>query len=236
MLHKQLFCARGRKRYAVATMLAFGVAPFYPAAAMDCGAAIGAKFGEAAQLCDAPAAAARVVHTVAASADTLPQVMSPASVVMPIRPLRISAPSVPPKTTSRSGLPALIRSVAHRYRIDPRLLAAMVGAESAGKLTAVSHKGALGLMQVMPDTARSMGVTDPSALLNDPQLALETGAAYLKHLQARLGNDVPLVVAAYNAGPGAVRKAGMRVPAYRETQGYVAKVMTTYTAARIASR
>ena len=123
---------------------------------------------------------------------------------------------------------ALVTAIANRYRINPRLLASMMQAESAGRQGAVSNKGALGLMQVMPGTAREMGVRDPRAMLNNPVLALSTGAAYLKKLQGQLGNNVPLVVAAYNAGPGAVRKAGLRVPRYRETQGYVRKVMKSY--------
>jgi soluble lytic murein transglycosylase-like protein len=127
---------------------------------------------------------------------------------------------------------AIVTDVAARYRIDPGLLSAMIRVESAGKPRAISSKGALGLMQVMPATARSMGVTDPAALLADPALAIETGAAYLKTLQARLGNDVPLIVAAYNAGPGAVLKAGRRVPAYQETQRYVGKVMAAYATNR----
>jgi len=126
----------------------------------------------------------------------------------------------------------LIDSVARRYRIDPHLLAAIVRTESGGNRLAISRKGALGLMQVMPATARAMGVTNPGELLANPELALEVGAAYLKMLQARLGNNVPLVLAAYNAGPGAVVKAGMRVPRYSETQAYVGKVMSGYVAAR----
>jgi soluble lytic murein transglycosylase-like protein len=127
---------------------------------------------------------------------------------------------------------ALIASVAHRYRINPHLLASMVNAESAGRQRAVSHKGALGLMQVMPATARGLGVRDPRALLDDPVLAMHTGAKYLKQLQGQLGNNVPLVVAAYNAGPGAVIKAGRKVPRYRETQAYVKKVVGRYQAAQ----
>ncbi len=127
---------------------------------------------------------------------------------------------------------ALIASVAYRYRINPHLLASMVNAESAGRQRAVSHKGALGLMQVMPATARGLGVRNPSALLDDPVLAMHTGARYLKQLQGQLGNNVPLVVAAYNAGPGAVMKAGRKVPRYRETQAYVKKVVGRYQAAQ----
>lgn len=123
---------------------------------------------------------------------------------------------------------ALVTAVAHRYRINPRLLASIVHTESRGRYGAISHKGALGVMQVMPATARSMGVRNPRDMLTNPVLALSTGAAYLKHLQAQFGNDVPLVVAAYNAGPGAVRKAGRRIPRYRETQDYVRNVVGGY--------
>jgi soluble lytic murein transglycosylase-like protein len=136
------------------------------------------------------------------------------------------------RSTRVAAHAAIVGDVARRYRIDPRLLSAMIDTESAGRAGAVSNKGALGLMQVMPATARSLGVADPKAMLGNPALAIEAGAAYLKTLQARLGNDVPLVVAAYNAGPGAVLKAGRRVPAFRETQAYVGRVMATYAADR----
>lgn len=126
--------------------------------------------------------------------------------------------------------PALVTAIAQRYRINPRLLASMMRMESANRPDAISNKGALGLMQVMPATARGLGVRDPRAMLNNPVLAVSTGAAYLKQLQRQLGNDVPLVVAAYNAGPGAVIKAGRKIPRYRETQGYVRKVMGGYSA------
>ena len=144
-----------------------------------------------------------------------------------LRPARGTA-----RATRVAAHAAIVGDVARRYRIDPRLLSAMIDTESAGRAGAVSNKGALGLMQVMPATARSMGIADPKTMLANPALAIEAGAAYLKTLQARLGNDVPLVVAAYNAGPGAVLKAGRRVPAYRETQAYVGRVMATYAADR----
>ena len=120
---------------------------------------------------------------------------------------------------------ALVVAVARRYRINPRLLASMMRTESSGNPHAISNKGALGLMQVMPGTARSLGIAEPRAMLTNPALAMSAGAAYLKRLQGQLGNDVPLVVAAYNAGPGAVLRAKRRVPRYRETQGYVRSVM-----------
>ena len=125
---------------------------------------------------------------------------------------------------------AIVR-VSQRYRIDPLLLHSIVARESNFRPGAVSSKGALGLMQVMPGTARSLGISDPSRLLHDPELSLATGASYLKTLQNRFGNDVPAVLAAYNAGPGAVQRYGRAVP-YGETRAYVAAIMTRYRNAR----
>jgi soluble lytic murein transglycosylase-like protein len=139
------------------------------------------------------------------------------------------------RSTRLADPPNLVAQVAWLYRIDPHLLAALVRTESGGLSTAVSRRGALGLMQVMPATARSLGVADPRRLLTDPRLALEVGATYLKMLQAQLGDDVRLVLAGYNAGPGAVIRAGMRIPAYRETQSYVARVMADYAVSRAAA-
>ena len=129
---------------------------------------------------------------------------------------------------------AIIR-VSRRYRIDPVLLHSIIARESNYRTGAISSKGALGLMQVMPGTARSLGVNDPSRLLTDPELSLATGASYLKQLQGSFGNDVPAVLAAYNAGPGAVRRYGRAVP-YAETKAYVAAIMTRYRNARRVAR
>jgi len=131
-----------------------------------------------------------------------------------------------------AGPSPIVAAVSRRYRIDPHLFASMMRQESGGRQDAVSRKGALGLMQVMPATARSVGVADPRAMLGNPVLAMSAGAVYLKRLQARFGNDVPLVLAAYNAGPGAVMKAGRRIPKYRETQGYVGAIMQRWQRAR----
>jgi soluble lytic murein transglycosylase-like protein len=121
-----------------------------------------------------------------------------------------------------------ISQVAERYRIDPLLLHAIAHVESRHNPDAVSHAGALGLMQVMPATARRFGVTQPRTELHDPRISLEVSSAYLKTLQRRFDNDLTLVIAAYNAGEGAVEKYGRRVPPYKETQGYVKAVMAHY--------
>lgn len=223
-----------------AALLVLAVAT--PAAAANCGAAnISKRFAEAARFCAArsvpsrPSAAPSSPPVIpvepAPVAVALPAMRQSVSVSMPGYRRRLQNAAQAARRSGAAPTDRLVTAIAHRYRINPHLLAAMMRAESAGRPGAVSHKGALGLMQVMPATARGLGVRDPRAMLNDPVLAVSTGAVYLKKLQAQLGNDVPLVVAAYNAGPGAVLKAGRRVPRYRETQGYVRKVVGDYNKA-----
>ena len=98
---------------------------------------------------------------------------------------------------------ALIETVALKHGIDPALVHAVVEAESNYRATAKSHVGARGLMQVMPSTARDLGVKS-AGLLFDPQQNLEAGVKYLKFLLERFDGDLPTAIAAYNAGPGAV--------------------------------
>jgi soluble lytic murein transglycosylase-like protein len=209
-----------------------------PAHAARCGTSTGTidlRFAEAARLCAAPSTAAPTAPTVAvppvAEGNAALPDRSTVSVSMPGYQRRLQGATRAVLNSRAAPTDGLVTAIAHRYRINPHLLASMVRAESGGRRGAVSHKGALGLMQVMPATARGLGVRDPKAMLNDPVLAMTTGAIYLKQLQRQLGNDVPLVVAAYNAGPGAVIKAGRRVPNYRETQGYVRRVVGGYTSA-----
>jgi soluble lytic murein transglycosylase-like protein len=221
-------------RTLVAATAALAGAATSPAFAADCGASgISARFSEAAAFCardarsDSAAAATPVAVVPVAVRET-----ANVSISMPGYRRRLAAAVQQVRRRGGSAAPdALVVAIGRQYRIDPHLLASMVSAESAGRMTAVSNKGALGLMQVMPATARSLGVRDPRALLTNRPLALATGAAYLKKLQGQFGNNVPLVVAAYNAGPGAVAKY-KGVPRYRETQGYVKTVIGRYVAAR----
>ena len=118
----------------------------------------------------------------------------------------------------------LIETVALKHGIDPALVHAVVQAESNYRPTAKSHVGARGLMQLMPATARDLGVNSVKTLF-DPQANLEAGVQYLKFLLARF--DLDHAIAAYNAGPGAVRKYG-GIPPFRETQDYVKKVRALY--------
>jgi soluble lytic murein transglycosylase-like protein len=124
---------------------------------------------------------------------------------------------------------ALAIATAQRHGLDPNLVLAVVGVESDFQPDAVSHKGAQGLMQLMPATARELGVTD--AL--DPAQNLDGGTRYLRMLMARYGGDLGKALAAYNAGPGAVKRHG-GVPPFRETHHYIDKVLKRYKRARAA--
>ena len=128
--------------------------------------------------------------------------------------------------TPKAGgkLARLIAAVAKEQRIDARLMHAIIHVESAYNVHAVSAKGAVGLMQVLPATGASLGVTD----LLEPAQNLRAGAAHLRGLIHRFHGDVILAVAAYNAGEAAVRKYGNRVPPYHETQDYVDRVLARY--------
>lgn len=121
----------------------------------------------------------------------------------------------------------MVDGVAKRHDLEPDLIRAVVMAESGGNPKAQSPAGALGLMQLMPETARALGVKRPL----DAASNLEGGARYLSGLVGRFGLAEGL--AAYNAGPGAVQRYG-GVPPYPETQGYVNRVMSLYQQARDA--
>ena len=129
-----------------------------------------------------------------------------------------------------------IAEAARRHRLDPLLLHAVAHVESRHDTRARSPAGALGVMQVMPGTARRFGVIDPARSLHHGGLNLDVGAAYLATLKRRFGNDLPLVLAAYNAGEGAVERHGNRIPPYPETRAYVKNVLDTYAQLRGATR
>jgi soluble lytic murein transglycosylase-like protein len=116
---------------------------------------------------------------------------------------------------------ALIAEQAARYGVREDLVRAVVQVESGFNPYARSPKGALGLMQLMPETARRYAVSNPF----DPAENVRGGVTYLRHLLDRYNQNVTLALAAYNAGPGAVDKYGQRVPPFRETQNYVASVV-----------
>ncbi|HEY5349229.1 MAG TPA: lytic transglycosylase domain-containing protein [Candidatus Lustribacter sp.] len=130
-----------------------------------------------------------------------------------------AAAMVPPAQIGR-----LIRAGAARWRVDPALVAAIVANESAFDARATSPAGARGLMQLMPGTAASLGVSD----VYDPEQNVSGGTRYLRGLLDRFNGDVPKAVAAYNAGPGAVQKYG-GIPPFPETQHYVHDVLASYS-------
>jgi soluble lytic murein transglycosylase-like protein len=127
-------------------------------------------------------------------------------------------------TEARRKFHAHILAAARVYQLEPALLHAVISAESGYNPLARSAKGARGLMQLMPDTARRYGVDNPL----DPRQNIYGGAAYLRDLLTLFGNDMNLALAAYNAGEGSVMEYGNRIPPYRETTQYVPKVLLYY--------
>ena len=117
---------------------------------------------------------------------------------------------------------AALSKAATASSLDPKLVEAVMEAESGGNPDATSSKGAMGLMQLMPETARDLGVSDPY----DPQQNLDGGARYLRQMLDQFG-DLPKAIAAYNAGPNAVSKAD-GIPPFPETQHYVKEVLDRY--------
>ncbi len=125
----------------------------------------------------------------------------------------------------------LIHQTAKRHRLNPQVVAALVKAESAYDRWALSHKGARGLMQLMPATAKRFGVR--ASELWEPDRNLEAGAKYLRWLLDRFDGDLKLALASYNAGEGSVKRYG-GVPPYRETRNYIRRIYRTLGMSRPA--
>ena len=125
--------------------------------------------------------------------------------------------------TPPAEIKAAVHKMAPKYGLDPDLVLAVIAVESAFRTDVVSHKNAMGLMQLIPETAARFGVTDPF----DPQQNMRGGMMYLRWLLAYFEGDVTLALAGYNAGEGAVEKY-RGVPPYAETQDYVVKVHSLY--------
>lgn len=128
-----------------------------------------------------------------------------------------------PTKTSRAEIDNLITKYADKNGLDEDFVKAVINQESGFNPNATSHCGAMGLMQLMPATAQGLGVTNAY----DAEQNIEGGTKYLKGLMDRFGNDKQLALAAYNAGPNAVKKYG-GIPPYAETQNYVKKVLSKY--------
>lgn len=118
-----------------------------------------------------------------------------------------------------------IKSAARRYNLPEKLIASVIQAESNFQVDAVSPAGAQGLMQLMPATAKELGVDDPF----DVRQNIDGGAGYLRQMLDRFGGNVKLALAAYNAGPGTVERYNGNVP-YRETQNYIERVLKRVSA------
>jgi soluble lytic murein transglycosylase-like protein len=175
-----------------------------------------------------------------------PLVVVPDVVPAPTRGMRYAPVAIRPGIERRSaGTPASVLralslspevdAAARRHDIDPLLLHAIAHVESRHNAEAVSRAGALGVMQVMPATARRFGIESASRL-RDASTNLDVSAIYLKTLQRRFGNDLRLILAAYNAGEGAVERHGRRIPPFAETQRYVDEVLERYGALSKISR
>lgn len=137
----------------------------------------------------------------------------------------LTAPSAPAASRPRRGseFDAMIDNHARAQGLSPVLVRAVIEAESAFNPRAVSRVGAMGLMQLMPGTAKDLGVVDPF----DPAENIRGGTTYLRSLLDRFDDDVRLALAAYNAGPGNVEHYG-GIPPFEETQNYVAKIYADY--------
>ena len=146
--------------------------------------------------------------------------------IRPIDGVRVDADELRPLdfTTGHRGLDRLIVETATRYEIDPLLIYLVMREESGFNHRAVSRTGARGLMQLMPATARQLGVRN----INNPAENVEAGTRHLRSLIEVFGGDVNLALAAYNAGESAVWRYGGRIPPYPETRRYVWRINTAY--------
>lgn len=124
-------------------------------------------------------------------------------------------------------LERLVDGASRSRGLDPRFVMAVIQVESGYQAQARSPKGALGLMQIMPATGQRFGVESTQHLL-DPAVNIDVGTRYLRWLHDRFDGRLDLVLAAYNAGEGAVERHGNRIPPYRETREYVRKILGLY--------
>lgn len=190
--------------------------------------------GAAAQAMPAPRAAQLALYERGAASVVLRDDAAPVA-TPPSIPTATAAPPLSPSRTQTQrivGLAPTLSDAARRHDIDPLLLHAIAHVESRHNEQAISPAGARGVMQVMPATARRFGMVDPQRELLQAPLNVEVSAAYLKTLQRRFGNDLTLVLAAYNAGEGAVEKHRRTVPPYAETRAYVRQVLDAYEGLR----
>lgn len=143
--------------------------------------------------------------------------------VVSIEPEEVFA-ALPEPLSENTPYHEIIRAAAQRYGVDADLIQCVIAVESNFNPNAISRMNARGLMQLLPSTAKRMGVKN----IIDPKENVDGGTRYLRDMLARYHNDVALALAAYNAGPESVLKYGNHVPPYRETQMYVQKISRGY--------
>ena len=188
----------------------------------------------AASLLFAPGAQAQITRLANNDGRTLFVNAEPPPAILKIAPRRRNSIFLPSETSllgrnrpamnlDRDGAEKLVREAAERHSVDPALVRAVIETESNWNPSAVSRKGAVGLMQLIPTTAQRWGAYD----VFDPQQNIDAGVKHLKWLLERYNGNLDLALAAYNAGEGAVDRVH-GVPAYRETRNYVQKVQNAY--------
>jgi len=144
---------------------------------------------------------------------------SPAATLM-----RLAGKSLGSFSTGNPAIDGYILESSSRHNVDPLLIFAQMSQESSFQKKATSHKGASGLMQLMPATARRWGVKN----IYNPKQNIEAGVKYMRWLLDQFNGDVKLALAAYNAGEGSVKKYGNKIPPYSETKNYVQRISAHY--------
>lgn len=162
----------------------------------------------------------RYEHDDASVPSALPTI-APAVVTAPVKPI----------PSTQTSLNDVVSAASGRYKLDPDLVNSVIRAESGFNTRAVSRKGARGLMQLMPETAATMGVNDGF----DPQQNVDGGTRYLRELLERYNFDLIKALAAYNAGPARVEQF-RGVPPYQETQAYVRRIVKDFNRKKTAQQ
>jgi soluble lytic murein transglycosylase-like protein len=175
-----------------------------------------------------PPAAAPAAQLASAASVSQPVVSKP--LAKPLLPAPVTSDlAAPSAATQAFDLDQVVREASSKNRLDPDFVRSVISAESNFKIHAVSKKGALGLMQLMPSTAAQLGVADPF----DPRANVEAGTAHLSALLDRYNNDPIKALAAYNAGAHRVKQYN-GVPPYRETRAYISKIVRDFNAKKRA--